>query len=333
MEWKTKHRVLTNIASRDADELSEFLTARMFPARVRPLGDRVDFAVKMSAYYFDFFFEVDLPGGGVLDKLRGAGLDSYSLHIPLDGSVALKTRTGTVLARPDVAAFGESPDFSEQAYSERSRVLTIGVDRGEMARHLSELIERPVLLPFDFASTLDLTKDAGLAIKAAAAALQAGLAGGAPLLQSPIAMKRMKETMIALLLEGIPHRFSSELRSPVAAATPYYVKRAIEFMWANASRPLSAADVAGECGVSARALNSGFRRFKAIPMMAYLREIRLTAVRQELRNPEIVASIAAIAQKWGFTHFGRFSSEYEKRFGELPSQTRRRVVGAGPGGL
>ncbi len=202
-----------------------------------------------------------------------------------------------------------------------------------MVRHLSELIERPVTRPLEFAPNIDLAKGAGLAITALARALQAGLAGDAPLLRSPIAMQRMKETMIALLLESVPHRFSDGLRVPVTAVSPYYVKRAIEYMWANAYRPVSASEIAAECGVGVRALNSGFRRFKAMPMMAYLREIRLSAVRQELRDPTSIGAIGEIAGKWGFTHLGRFSSEYEKRFGELPSQTRRRMVGAGPGGL
>lgn len=331
MERKTKQQIVTHMVSHEPDELSEMITARMFDARVRALVRGDDFHFKISSYFFDFFFDAACPSGAIINKADGSGLDNYNLFVPLHGSIDLKAGSNWVRAAVGAAAFGESPTFSEEAISRGSRFLVVGIDRAEMARQLSELIERPVAKPFDFASTVDLTKDRGLMIKAAALALQTGLEGSAPLLQSPIAMKRMKEAMIALMLEGIPHRYSEELRGPVAAASPYYVKRAIEFMWAHASRPLSAAEIAAECGVSVRALNSGFRGFKAVSMMAYLREIRLSAVRQELRNPGTTASIAAIAQKWGFTHFGRFSSEYEKRFGELPSHTRRRSVGAGPG--
>jgi AraC-like DNA-binding protein len=332
MDWKTKERTLTRIVSHDADELSDILTRRMFAARVRPLGDARDFSFDLAAYYFDFFFEATVAGGGVLTKAGGTTLNNYNLLIPLDGAIELKAGSRRVLSVPGTAGFVDDSSFSEAVYSERTKFRAIGVDHGEMVRYLSELIERPVARPLEFASNIDLASGAGLTIAAAARALQAGLAGDAPLLRSPIAMQRMKETMIALLLEGVPHRFSDELRAPVAAVSPYYVKRAIEFMWANAYRPVSASEIAGECGVGVRALNSGFRRFKAMPMMAYLREIRLSAVRQELRDPASVAAIGEIAGKWGFTHLGRFSSEYEKRFGELPSQTRRRLVGAGPGG-
>ncbi len=333
MSFQTKERIRAEIASHDPDELSELLTEKMFEARVRPLGDGGDFYVKMTAYYYNFFFETISPSGGVLTKPDGAGLDNYSLYIPLNGVLEFKAGSKWVRSTPGMAGFAEDPTVSQVTYSEGNKFLVIGVDRTEMVRRLSDLIERPVMRPLEFAPSLDLTKGAGPTIMAMAAALDSGLAGEAPLLRSLIAMQRMKETVIALLLEGVPHRFSDELRGPVTAVSPHYVKRAIEFMWANASRPLSTAEIAAECGVSARALNSGFRRFKAMPMMAFLREIRLSAVREDLRDPSSVASIGEIAGKWGFTHFGRFSSEYEKRFGELPSQTRRRTVGAGPGGL
>lgn len=332
MDWKTKERTLTRIVSHDADEVSEILSRRMFAAQVRPHDQEHGFSLEFTAYYFDFFFDFALQRGGALSKPDGAGLDLYSLFIPLEGAVELKAGSARTLCTPGMAGFGESPAFSEEVFSEGFECLVIGIDRGEMVRHLSEAIERPVSRPLEFAASVDLTEGAGLAITAVAGAVRAGLAGDAPLLRSPIAMQRMKETMIAQLLEGVPHRFSDELRGPVTSVSPYYVKRAIEFMWANAYRPVSASEIAGECGVGVRALNSGFRRFKAMPMMAYLREIRLSAVRQELRDPGSTGAIGEIAGKWGFTHLGRFSSEYEKRFGELPSQTRRRVVGAGPGG-
>ena len=333
MDWKTKERTLTRIVSHDAEELSDILSKRIFAARIRPLGEPRDFSFDLTAYYFDFFFEVAAPAGGVLTKAEGVALNNYFLLIAQQGAVDLTTGSRRVASVPGTAAFMDDSNFSEAAYSERTKFTAISVDQRDMVRYLSELIERPVTRPLEFAPNIDLAKDAGLAITALAGALQAGLAGDAPLLRSPIAMQRMKETTIALLLESVPHRFSDGLRAPVTAVSPYYVKRAIEYMWANAYRPVSAGEIAAECGVGVRALNSGFRRFKAMPMMAYLREIRLSAVRQELRDPTSVGAIGEIAGKWGFTHLGRFSSEYEKRFGELPSQTRRRTVGAGPGAL
>ncbi|MFP5456117.1 MAG: helix-turn-helix domain-containing protein, partial [Alphaproteobacteria bacterium] len=35
-------------------------------------------------------------------------------------------------------------------------------------------------------------------------------------------------------------------------------------------------------------------------------------------------TVSELALEWGFTHLGRFSAEYRRRFQELPSETLRR---------
>ena len=46
---------------------------------------------------------------------------------------------------------------------------------------------------------------------------------------------------------------------------------------------------------------------------------------QALRRAQPEESVTEIAMSWGFSHMGRFSVEYRKRFGEPPSDTLRRV--------
>lgn len=50
----------------------------------------------------------------------------------------------------------------------------------------------------------------------------------------------------------------------------------------------------------------------------------LSAVRQEMLEDRSARNISVIAMGWGFTHLGRFSSEYRKLFGETPSATLQR---------
>ncbi|RMO59931.1 BenABC operon transcriptional activator BenR [Pseudomonas amygdali pv. eriobotryae] len=71
-----------------------------------------------------------------------------------------------------------------------------------------------------------------------------------------------------------------------------------------------------------RTLFSGFREFRNISPMAFLRNVRMERVHLELRNPG-TDSVTDIAMKWGFAHLGRFSQEYRKYYGELPSATLR----------
>jgi len=58
--------------------------------------------------------------------------------------------------------------------------------------------------------------------------------------------------------------------------------------------------------------------------MSYLQRW-LEAVHKDLSLGEVDSSVKAVALKWGFTHMGRFSAQYRKRFGELPSHTLQKV--------
>jgi len=68
-----------------------------------------------------------------------------------------------------------------------------------------------------------------------------------------------------------------------------------------------------------------FRDFKGTSPMRYLRTARFGKVREALRRAEPEESITEIAARWGFSHMGRFSVEYRRRFGETPSTTLRRA--------
>ena len=111
MNWKTKERTLTRIVSHDAEELSDILSKRIFAARIRPRGDARDFSFDLTAYYFDFFFEVIVPGGGVLTKAEGVALSNYNLLIAQEGAVDLKAGSGRVASVPGTAGFIETPTF------------------------------------------------------------------------------------------------------------------------------------------------------------------------------------------------------------------------------
>jgi len=153
-----------------------------------------------------------------------------------------------------------------------------------------------------------------------------GLAQDTALRQSPLALSNLTGAITNLILETVPHRFSEALAriAPAPAPAPRHVRRAIDFMQANLMRPLSIADMAAVCNVSVRSLQKGFRDFKMTTPMAYLQHLRLEAAHRELQEATPGLTVAAIALKWGFTHFGRFAVDYRLRFGQLPSQTLRR---------
>ena len=93
----------------------------------------------------------------------------------------------------------------------------------------------------------------------------------------------------------------------------------------RAVKAIGLADVASAAGVSARALQLAFRRFRDTTPMARLRALRLELAREELaRGTRDGTTVTSVAIARGFGSPGRFAADYRARFGESPSETLRR---------
>ena len=106
---------------------------------------------------------------------------------------------------------------------------------------------------------------------------------------------------------------------------PQHVKRALAYMRANMAERITLAGLASACAVPERTLLKQFQRFVGLAPLAYLRRLRLNAVRNELATAQNNDDISDVVIRCGFSHLGRFASEYRRLFGEAPSATRQRV--------
>ncbi|EPM81596.1 putative transcriptional regulator, partial [Pseudomonas syringae pv. actinidiae ICMP 18804] len=178
--------------------------------------------------------------------------------------------------------------------------------------------------PLRFAPELVLSNpNAGYFLQLLGALADALAFDGHPI-HNPLVLKQFEATLINALIYGQPNTLQNPLSAPEPARriSPYFVKRTEEFILAHAHEPLSIEQLAEHAGVSVRTLFSGFREFRNTSPMAFLRHVRMERVHLELRNPG-TDSVTDIAMKWGFAHLGRFSQEYRKHYGELPSATLR----------
>jgi AraC-like DNA-binding protein len=99
-------------------------------------------------------------------------------------------------------------------------------------------------------------------------------------------------------------------------------RRAEAFVREHWRESLSLADLCRAAGAPERDLRRGFGELYGISPMAYLRSVRMHAAREMLRRTKGERSIGDVALRCGFTHFGRFSVDYRRAFGEMPTQTR-----------
>ncbi|MEU6214690.1 AraC family transcriptional regulator [Streptomyces sp. NPDC047023] len=137
----------------------------------------------------------------------------------------------------------------------------------------------------------------------------------------------LRRMLAATLLTAFPNSYfhHDPLAPPPGQTGAATLKRAIDFIEAHAERPLTLADIAGETGVTGRALQYAFRHTYDTTPMAYLRRVRLHRARRELLAANLVtrATVAQVAARWGWAHPGRFTQAFKREFGIKPSTVQR----------
>lgn len=149
------------------------------------------------------------------------------------------------------------------------------------------------------------------------------------LLQSAENRASLNQSVISLLAECLVNSADSPAKAMQHMAMSHakcwhIIADTRELVRESADAPMSVAEVCFQLGISRRTLQYCFQNLLSTTPMAYLRAERLNGVRTMLRKNH---SVTAAAAHWGFWHFGHFSQEYKKMFGELPSATFKRHQG------
>lgn len=197
------------------------------------------------------------------------------------------------------------------------------VDAARLQGRLAQLLERPLVRRLEF--ELDAPGNAsGIRIvREMARVARMCMAREASMHWSPETLRNLQDAMMSSILETIPHNYSAYLARRHAGPSPRQVRRAMDFIHANATSAIRLEDIAKAARVSIRALQSGFAKFKGITPIAYLKQVRLEGVHAALCVADDDQSIAEIARHWRFGHMGQFARDYRKAFGQAPSKTRR----------
>lgn len=143
-----------------------------------------------------------------------------------------------------------------------------------------------------------------------------------PAFDVPGVGERLAEALLFRLLLTQPHSHT-RLFAHTEAAEPAHVRRAAEFLEANADKQITMAELTQITRVSARSLQAGFLKHRGCSPLEFVRARRLERSRVRLLTDD-ASSVTEVAHDVGFTHLGRFSLEYKARFGESPTQTLAR---------
>lgn len=118
----------------------------------------------------------------------------------------------------------------------------------------------------------------------------------------------------------------AEKGTPTGGANPtHHLRRAEAYIHANLGEPFSLRNLTEAVETSPSTLIRTFNTHHGVSPMQYVKRLRLEAVRRTLFEADPRShSVGQAATAFGFRQLGRFSADYKKEFGELPSATLRR---------
>nr|WP_294543342.1 AraC family transcriptional regulator [uncultured Rhodopila sp.] len=143
----------------------------------------------------------------------------------------------------------------------------------------------------------------------------------------PAMQSDLQEAMMTSFLLANANTYSALLLSNPAAAAPWQVRRAEEFIEANFDQPITIEALAAATNVSTRSLFLSFKAGRGCSPMDFVKRVRLGRAWQKLSKPGAETSVTAVAFECGFGNPGHFARDYRHRFGERPSETLRRGRG------
>ncbi|MFD0856828.1 AraC family transcriptional regulator [Actinomadura adrarensis] len=203
--------------------------------------------------------------------------------------------------------------------------LHLKVPRASLESQLSDLLGMPVTDVVDFDFGLDLTTGPGRALLRSVRFLAAELDQPGGLAETPLVREQLESYVLSSLLHAGRHRFSEVLLGNEEARRLGRLAPVVRYIEENADGHLTPEILARVGCVSVRTLHAAFQERLGQSPMAYVRDIRLGHVRDELlRSDPQRTRVADVAMRWGFLHQSRFAQQYRERFNELPSVTLRR---------
>jgi AraC-like DNA-binding protein len=257
-------------------------------------------------------------------ELLGQGENRFCLTALFRGHMTLiQNRDETAGGGRDGVIYKGTPGTRLLTSDDNARENLL-IEAPALEQMLEEMLGHRLRAPLEFRSHVDWGQGLAASLRSQIAFLMRELERDDGLASSPVALASFTDLVFSLTLRGLPHNHTDGLIAKGGIAVPAYVRRAEDYMHANAMRPIRMEDVAHAAGCGLRTLGLVFRRFRDSTPLAALHLIRLEHIRAELSDRSNRLAVADIARRYGFTNPARFAAEYRRRFGEAPAETIRR---------
>ena len=235
----------------------------------------------------------------------------------VDGESVVTTEKGAIISPSRMVAI-------DRPAGSGTFIIRAGFEAIE--ERFCEVMDRRPGKPLVFDRSVDLAKDVGAQAQHLVNDLANTFQHDSTIVENPLLRAGFDDMLLNLLL-AMPNNYSDELSGGRRLSiAPALVRRAEEYLEANAAEAVTISDLVALCNCSRRALFNAFRKFRDYTPMQFLADSRLKSAHEVLQTPTSGDTVTSIAYASGFSHLGRFSEAYRHRFGELPSKTLRRAA-------
>ena len=143
-----------------------------------------------------------------------------------------------------------------------------------------------------------------------------------PRLDQYLAAVRSLEEDLIYWLVNVVHLASEKTTRHDLSRCRTGLDRALEYLRTADLSSVTIPQLSETAGVSLRNMEYAFRKTFELTPLGFIRLQRFHAARQQLMvAPPGQTTVAYVAYENGFYHLGRFSADYRRLFGELPSKT------------
>ena len=144
---------------------------------------------------------------------------------------------------------------------------------------------------------------------------------------SPLVLAELEQAILVAFLCGTGHNYTRRLDGRPRGLAPSQVRLVEEYIEAHWNQPVSIEGLAVAANASARSIFHAFKEFRGYSPMNFLKRERLRRAREMLAKPGSNESVTNVTFACGFGNMGRFADDYQKAFGEMPSETLNRAKG------
>ncbi|WNZ26951.1 helix-turn-helix domain-containing protein [Leptolyngbya sp. NK1-12] len=146
-----------------------------------------------------------------------------------------------------------------------------------------------------------------------------------PLLHKPDFQQIILQDFLPLFITALTAQQEQQVSARIFRRSQL-VKQADDYMQSHIDQTLTLTDLCQALGTSSRALCYGFQEMFGTSPMSYLKILRLQGAYRALKSAEPSnKTVTEIATQFGFYHLGYFAHDYKQAFGELPSETLKRI--------